>query len=137
MLEGRADMAVHSMKDVPAEMPEGFVIAAVLQREDPRDVLVSPKGLGIDALPEGATVGTSSLRRQSQLRHHRPDLKVAPLRGNVDTRLRKVDEGEYDAIVLAAAGLRRLGLGERIAELRGERILRKPGDLEANWAMAA
>ncbi|MFK7887344.1 MAG: hydroxymethylbilane synthase [Gammaproteobacteria bacterium] len=119
MLEGRADLAVHSMKDVPAQMPDGFHIAAVLPREDPRDALVSGKVSGIDALAQGAVVGTSSLRRQSQLKHKRPDLDIRPLRGNVDTRLAKLDAGDYDAIILAAAGLKRLGFDERIAEFIG------------------
>jgi len=110
MAEGRADLAVHSMKDVPAELPDGFVIGAVLEREDPRDVLVSIAGGGIDSLPMGARVGTSSLRRRSQLLARRPDLAVADLRGNVPTRLRRFRDGEYAAIVLAAAGLVRLGL---------------------------
>ncbi|MEM6641168.1 MAG: hydroxymethylbilane synthase, partial [Pseudomonadota bacterium] len=116
MLEGRADLAVHSMKDVPAQMPDGFHIAAVLPREDPHDALVSHKVGALDELPDGAVVGTSSLRRQSQLRHHRPDLQLRPLRGNVDTRLGKLDAGDYDAIILAAAGLKRLGFNERITQ---------------------
>jgi hydroxymethylbilane synthase len=116
MLEDRADIAVHSMKDVPAHMPDGFVIAAVLPREDPRDALISHRGHGFTELPEGARVGTSSLRRQTQLLNRRPDLNIAPLRGNVDTRLGKVEAGDYDAIVLAAAGLRRLGWDDRITE---------------------
>ena len=111
---GEAHLAVHSLKDVPMELPEGFVLAAVLEREDPRDAWVSPHHASLDALPAGAVVGTSSLRRLSQLRALRPDLKIEPLRGNLDTRLRKLDEGQYDAIVLAAAGLKRLGLGERV-----------------------
>jgi hydroxymethylbilane synthase len=113
--EGRAHLAVHSLKDVPMDLPAGFVLAAVLEREDPRDAFVSSKFRSIDALPQGAVVGTSSLRRVVQLRALRPDLRVEPLRGNLDTRLRKLDEGGYDAIVLAAAGLVRLGLAERIA----------------------
>jgi len=117
MFEGRADLAVHSMKDVPAELPEGMVLAAVLERADPRDAFVSNHHETLDALPLGATVGTSSLRRQCQLRNARPDLKILQLRGNVDTRLRKLDEGAYDAIILAAAGLKRLGLEARIASL--------------------
>ncbi len=112
--EGRADLAVHSLKDVPMELPEGFVLAAVMAREDPRDAFVSPQHASIAALPQGAVVGTSSLRRLVQLKAMRPDLRIEPLRGNLDTRLRKLDEGQYDAIVLAAAGLKRLGLGERI-----------------------
>jgi hydroxymethylbilane synthase len=114
--EGRAQLAVHSLKDVPMELPEGFVLAAVMAREDPRDALVSPKYASLNELPQGAIVGTSSLRRLVQLRALRPDLKIEPLRGNLDTRLRKLDEGHYDAIVLAAAGLKRLGLGGRIRE---------------------
>jgi len=113
---GRADLAVHSLKDVPMELPEGFLLAAVMEREDPRDALVSPRHASLQALPEGAVVGTSSLRRLTQLRALRPDLRIEPLRGNLDTRLRKLDEGLYDAIVLAAAGLKRLDLGERIRE---------------------
>ncbi|MFM2059048.1 MAG: hypothetical protein RLY71_3433 [Pseudomonadota bacterium] len=112
--EGRAHLAVHSLKDVPMELPEGFVLATVLQREDPRDAWVSSRYASIDALPHGARVGTSSLRRVVQLKALRPDLDIQPLRGNLDTRLRKLDEGQYDAIVLAAAGLKRLGLAERI-----------------------
>lgn len=115
MREGRADMAVHSLKDMPAELPEDFTLAAVTDREDPRDAFVSLRYPGVEALPAGAKVGTSSLRRQSQLLHRRPDLVVESLRGNVQTRLRKLDEGQYDAIILAAAGLKRLGLGDRIA----------------------
>lgn len=111
---GEAHLAVHSLKDVPMELPKGFVLAAVLEREDPRDAWVSSRYPGFDALPQGAVVGTSSLRRLSQLRALRPDLRIEPLRGNLDTRLRKLDEGHYDAIVLAAAGLMRLGLADRI-----------------------
>jgi hydroxymethylbilane synthase len=111
---GEAHLAVHSLKDVPMELPPGFALAAVLDREDPRDAFVSNRFGSVDELPQGALVGTSSLRRVAQLLALRPDLRVAPLRGNLDTRLRKLDEGGYDAIVLAAAGLMRLGLGERI-----------------------
>jgi hydroxymethylbilane synthase len=112
--EGRAHIAVHSLKDVPMELPEGFALACVMEREDPRDAFVSPRHASLDALPQGAVVGTSSLRRQVLLRALRPDLRIEPLRGNVNTRLRKLDEGQYDAIVLAAAGLKRLGLADRI-----------------------
>jgi len=115
--EGRAHLAVHSLKDVPMELPDGFVLAAVMEREDPRDALVSPHHPSLEALPPGAVVGTSSLRRLAQLRAKRPDLKIEPLRGNLDTRLRKLDEGQYDAIILAAAGLKRLGLESRIRAL--------------------
>ncbi len=114
--EGRADMAVHSLKDVPMDLPEGFALACVMKREDPRDALVSPLYDSLAALPQGAVVGTSSLRRMVLLRALRPDLKIEPLRGNLDTRLRKLDEGQYAAIVLATAGLVRLGLGERIRQ---------------------
>ncbi|MBB3179460.1 hydroxymethylbilane synthase [Variovorax sp. Sphag1AA] len=114
--EGRADIAVHSLKDVPMDLPEGFALACVLEREDPRDALVSPRFESLDALPHGAVVGTSSLRRVVLLRSLRPDLRIEPLRGNLDTRLRKLDEGQYDAIVLAAAGLKRLGLEGRIRQ---------------------
>jgi len=112
--EGRAHLAVHSLKDVPMELPDGFELACVLDREDPRDALVSNSYDTLAALPTGAKVGTSSLRRVVQLRAMRPDLVIEPVRGNLDTRLRKLDEGQFDAIVLAAAGLKRLGLGERI-----------------------
>ena len=115
--EGRAHLAVHSLKDVPMDLPPGFELAAVLEREDPRDALVSPRFAGLAELPRGARVGTSSLRRVVQLKALRPDLLIEPLRGNLDTRLRKLDEGQYDAIVLAAAGLKRLGLGGRIRAL--------------------
>jgi hydroxymethylbilane synthase len=111
---GEAHLAVHSLKDVPMELPEGFALAAIWEREDPRDAFVSNRWAFVDELPEGAVVGTSSLRRVVQLLARRPDLKIEPLRGNLDTRLRKLDEGGFDAIVLAAAGLVRLGLGERI-----------------------
>ena len=114
--EGRAQLAVHSLKDVPMELPPGFALAAVLEREDPRDAFVSSRYDGLAALPQGARVGTSSLRRVVQLLARRPDLKVLPLRGNLDTRLRKLDEGEFDAIVLAAAGLKRLGLAARVRD---------------------
>ena len=112
--DGRADLAVHSLKDVPMDLPEGFALASVLEREDPRDAFVSARFDSLAALPQGARIGTSSLRRVVQLGALRPDLDVLPLRGNLDTRLRKLDEGGYDAIVLAAAGLMRLGLGARI-----------------------
>ena len=112
--EGRAHIAVHSLKDVPMDMPQGFALACVMEREDPHDAFVSPKYNSLDALPQGAVVGTSSLRRQVLLQALRPDLKIEPLRGNLDTRLRKLDEGQYDAIVLAAAGLKRLGMQDRI-----------------------
>ncbi|MFT4192447.1 MAG: hydroxymethylbilane synthase [Comamonas sp.] len=112
--EGRADLAVHSLKDVPMSLPEGFVLAAVLPREDARDAWVSHRFAGLDELPAGAVVGTSSLRRAVLLRALRPDLRIEPLRGNLDTRLRKLDEGLYDGIVLATAGLLRLGLAARI-----------------------
>ena len=114
---GRADIAVHSMKDMPMNVPEGFKLAAITEREDPRDAFVSIHYSGLDALPEGSVVGTSSLRRESQLRAQFPHLEVHPLRGNVQTRLRKLDEGQYAAIILAAAGLKRLGLSDRIAAL--------------------
>lgn len=116
MLEGRADLAVHSMKDVPVEFPQGLCLGAVLPREDPRDVLISNKFSNLHELPEGARVGTSSLRRQCQLRAMRPDLQVLDLRGNVNTRLKKLDNGEYDAILLAAAGVKRMGWEARITE---------------------
>ena len=112
--EGRAHLAVHSLKDVPMTLPDGFVLAAVLEREDPRDAFVSNHFEDLDALPQGARVGTSSLRRVAQLVAQRPDLVIEPLRGNLDTRLRKLDEGQFDAIVLAAAGLMRLDLESRI-----------------------
>jgi hydroxymethylbilane synthase len=117
MAEGRADPAVHSLKDVPMDMPEGFALAAITVREDPRDAFVSNHYLGLSGLPGGARIGTSSLRREAQLRERDPLLSILPLRGNVNTRLRKLDEGHYDAIVLAAAGLKRLGFGQRIASL--------------------
>ncbi|QEP43863.1 hydroxymethylbilane synthase [Ectothiorhodospiraceae bacterium BW-2] len=117
MLAGEADIAVHSMKDVPMELPEGLELAVICAREDPRDALVSTEFGSLDALPQGAIVGTSSLRRQAQLLHYRPDLQINFLRGNVQTRLRKLDEGHYQAIILAAAGLKRLALAHRIAEL--------------------
>jgi hydroxymethylbilane synthase len=128
LLDRRADFAVHSMKDVPAELARGLTLACVPAREDPRDVLVAPRHGTLAALPKGARVGTSSLRRAVALRAHRPDLVVVPLRGNVDTRLRKVDAGECDAIVLARAGLVRLGLEERAsANLAVEVSLPAPG----------
>ena len=114
LAEGRAQLAVHSLKDVPMELPDGFVLAAVLEREDPRDAFVSNDYASLAELPQGAVVGSSSLRRVTQLLSLRPDLRVEPLRGNLDTRLRKLDEGGYHAIVLAAAGLKRLGLAQRV-----------------------
>ena len=117
MADGRADIAVHSAKDVPMDLPEGFVLAAICAREDPRDCLVSNHYDTLEALPLGAVVGTSSLRRETQLRSRFPDLVVRPLRGNLDTRLAKLDRGDYAAIVLAHAGLKRLGLGQRVRAL--------------------
>ncbi|MFX1709171.1 hydroxymethylbilane synthase [Stutzerimonas stutzeri] len=114
LLENEADIAVHSMKDVPMEFPEGLGLYCICEREDPRDAFVSNRFDSLDALPPGSVVGTSSLRRQAQLLARRPDLKIQFLRGNVNTRLAKLDAGEYDAIILAAAGLIRLGFGERI-----------------------
>lgn len=114
--DGRADLAVHSLKDMPMTLPQGLKLACVLEREDPRDAWVSPRYATLHDVPAGGTVGTSSLRRMAQLRVLRPDLRIAPLRGNVDTRLRKLDEGQFDGIVLAAAGLKRLGLEERIRQ---------------------
>ncbi|WP_394173812.1 hydroxymethylbilane synthase [Thalassotalea litorea] len=116
MLEGRADIAVHSMKDVPVDFPEGLGLEVICEREDPRDAFVSNHFENIDALPEGAIVGTSSLRRQCQLKAMRPDLVIKDLRGNVNTRLAKLDNGDYDAIILAAAGLIRLEMPERIRQ---------------------
>ena len=115
--EGRANLAVHSLKDVPMDLPEGFDLACVMEREDPRDAWVSSTYAHLNDLPQGAVVGTSSLRRTVLLRALRPDLKIEPLRGNLDTRLRKLDEGQYDGIVLAAAGLKRLGMEERIRHI--------------------
>jgi hydroxymethylbilane synthase len=117
MQDGRADIAVHSMKDVPAEMPAGFCIAAILERGNPADALLGRNNATLDTLRQGATVGSSSLRRQAQVLAMRPDVTVKPLRGNVQTRIAKLDAGEYDAIVLAAAGLERLGLDARISEI--------------------
>jgi hydroxymethylbilane synthase len=114
LARGEADLAVHSMKDVPAELPAEFTVAAITAREDPRDAFVSVRFASLPELPAGSVVGTSSLRREAQIRAHVPEVEVRPLRGNVNTRLRKLDEGHYDAIVLAVAGLKRLGLGDRI-----------------------
>lgn len=123
MLEGRADIAVHSMKDVPVELPAGLELAVVLEREDPRDAFVSNSYASLEELPPGARVGTSSLRRQCQLRAVRPDLALHDLRGNVNTRLDKLDRGDYDAIVLACAGLKRLGFSARIRQELGPEII--------------
>jgi len=128
MADGRADLAVHSMKDVPAALPAGFVLAAILEREDARDALVSSAGAELAALPRGARVGTSSLRRAAQLAARHPHLQLLTLRGNVETRLAKLDRGEYEAILLAAAGLKRLGLEARIRRcLSVEESLPAPG----------
>ena len=125
---GRADLAVHSAKDVPMRLPEGFCLAAIAAREDPRDCLVSNVSASLEALPPGSILGTSSLRREAQLRERYPDLQVKPLRGNLDTRLAKLDRGECHAVVLAAAGLKRLGLAARIrAILEPEQCLPAPG----------
>lgn len=116
LLDGRADIAVHSMKDVPMEFPQGLGLSIICEREDPRDAFVSNNFTHLEQLPEGARVGTSSLRRQCQLRARRPDVQILDLRGNVNTRLRKMDEGQYDAIILASAGLMRLDMEPRIAQ---------------------
>ncbi|MCG0313339.1 MAG: hydroxymethylbilane synthase [Calditerricola sp.] len=124
LLNGEADLAVHSLKDLPAELPDGLVIAAVPPREDPRDALISRDGRRFVELPAGAVVGTSSLRRAAQLRAWRPDVRVVPLRGNVDTRLKRLEAGDFDAIVLAAAGLARMGWLDRVTEfLPPERVI--------------
>lgn len=120
MLEGQTDIAVHSMKDVPMEFPEGLELAVICEREDPLDAFVSNQFASLNELPEGAKVGTSSLRRHSQLAALRPDLNILPLRGNVNTRLAKLDAGEYDAIILAASGLKRLGFESRIKSTLSE-----------------
>jgi hydroxymethylbilane synthase len=126
--DGRADLAVHSAKDVPMHLPQGFCLAAITPREDPRDCIVSNAAGSLEALPAGSVVGTSSLRREAQLRERHPALRVKPLRGNLDTRLAKLDRGEFRAIVLAAAGLKRLGLGARIRTmLEPEQSLPAPG----------
>ena len=126
--QGRADLAVHSMKDVPADLPAGFTLAAISEREDPRDAFVSRKFGGLQEMPAGSVIGTSSLRRSTQVAARYPALKIALLRGNVETRLSKLDRGEYDAIVLAVAGLTRLGLGGRIrSRLSAEESLPAPG----------
>jgi len=117
LADGRVDLAVHSLKDLPTEVPPGFEIAAITQRQDARDVFVSKKHAEIAVLPQGARVGTSSLRRQAQLKAVRPDLDIHPLRGNVDTRLRKLEEGQYEAIILAAAGLNRLGKTQLVKQV--------------------
>ncbi|MDO8546507.1 MAG: hydroxymethylbilane synthase [Nitrospirales bacterium] len=116
LLRGEIDLAVHSMKDVPTRLPDGLEILSIPEREDPRDVLISRDGVMLDRLAVGARIGTSSLRRQAQLLHVRPDLSIHMLRGNLDTRLRKLEAGEYDGIILAAAGLRRLGWADRVTE---------------------
>lgn len=123
LLKGEVDLAVHSMKDVPTETPAGLIFSAVTKREDPRDCLISRDGYGLAALEAGSKIGTSSLRRQAQLRQRRPDLEVADLRGNVDTRLKKVAAGEFDAIVLAVAGVTRLGSRDRITEILSAEIM--------------
>lgn len=123
MLAGKVDLAVHSMKDMPTLLPAGLTIGAVPRREDPRDALLTRNGKGFSELPQGAKIGTSSLRREVQLKRRRKDLEIVTLRGNIDTRLRKLDEGQYDAIILAAAGLKRLGWEERITELFDTNIM--------------
>jgi hydroxymethylbilane synthase len=148
LIDGRIDCAVHSMKDVPADLPQGLCIAAIPEREDPRDAFLSHKAATLESLPQGAVLGTASLRRQAQSLHVRPDLDVQMLRGNVDTRLAKLDAGQADAILLAYAGLRRLGLGERATGLidPAERppapgqgalaIETREADRDAAWAQA-
>lgn len=123
LLAGEVDLAVHSMKDVPTETSADLAFPAITRREDPRDCLISRTGRTLKTLPPGARIGTSSLRRQAQIRHQRPDLQVADLRGNADTRLKKLDAGEFDAIVLAMAGVNRLGLAGRITQVLGEDVM--------------
>ncbi len=123
MLAGEIDLAVHSLKDMPTEVPEGLAIAAITKRADPGDAFVSNRYASLAALPAGAAIGTSSLRRRAQLLHARPDLTIRDLRGNVNTRLAKLDAGEYDAAVLAVAGLKRLGFAERIREVLPQQLL--------------
>ena len=128
LLDGRIDLAVHSMKDLPLDIPSGLRIAAVLEREEPRDAFVSRSGAMFDQLPNGSRIGTSSLRRRSQLLHRRRDLQMLEIRGNVDTRLRKLEQGQFDAILLAACGMQRLGLSGRISEyLDPSWMLPEPG----------
>ncbi len=148
LLDGRIDCAVHSLKDVPADMPDGLTLAAIPEREDPRDAFVSPRFTSLDDLPEGATVGTASLRRQAQTLRRRPDLQIVMLRGNVDTRLAKLEAGEMDAGLLAAAGLNRLGWSHKIRESldpvaappapgQGALALQaRQADAEASWLTA-
>jgi hydroxymethylbilane synthase len=123
LLSGAVDLAVHSMKDVPTETPSGLAFAAITEREDPRDCLLSRNSWTLETLPRGGRVGTSSLRRQAQLRRHRPDLEVVDLRGNVDTRIRKLEGGEVDAIVLALAGVTRLGVRDKVAQIFDEDLM--------------
>jgi hydroxymethylbilane synthase len=123
LLDGRIDLAVHSMKDMPAVIPDGLCIGAIPEREEPRDVLITREGKPLEALPRGAKIGTSSLRRSAQLLHKRPDFVITPLRGNLDTRLRKLESESLDAIVLAAAGVKRLGLSDRITEVLDETVM--------------
>lgn len=122
LLREEIDLAVHSMKDLPTELPEGLTLAAIPKREDPRDVLVTKQKAKLSGLPRGARIGTGSLRRRAQLLHYRPDLALMPIRGNVDTRLRKLDGDEVDALVLAAAGLNRIGRADRIAEFLADEV---------------
>lgn len=122
MLNREIDLAVHSLKDMPTELPAGLILTAITERADPYDALVSHRYHSIDELPQGAILGTSSLRRKAQLLHYRPDLVIRDLRGNLDTRLRKLDEGQFDGIILAAAGLKRLGWGEKIRQLLSTEI---------------
>jgi hydroxymethylbilane synthase len=122
ILEGKADIAVHSMKDVPMEFPEGLQLTTICEREDPRDAFVSNHYASFESLPQGACVGTSSLRRKAQLAHARPDLRFIDLRGNIHTRMQKLDDGEYDAIILAAAGLLRMNVAERIKSFLSETL---------------
>lgn len=148
LIDGEIDCAVHSLKDVPAELPPGLALAAHPEREDPRDALVSINFESVDALPQGARIGTASLRRQAQLLHRRPDLQIEMLRGNVDTRLARLAEGRFDAILLAAAGLKRLGLQDHITALfdpiaappaPGQGALAietREADLDAPWLQA-
>jgi hydroxymethylbilane synthase len=123
LLDGRVDLAVHSMKDMPAEIPDGLCIGAIPEREAPMDVLIARQGLPLSQLGQNPRIGTSSLRRAAQLRHARPDVVIVPLRGNLDTRLRKLDDEQLDAIVLAAAGVRRLGLADRITEVLNPEVM--------------